>query len=324
MGKNYYIDFQEKMEEKSYCNLVLEGGGVLSVAYAGALQELENKGILKGIINYAGASAGAMVAGGLACGANSEYITKMMKSSDFKKFADYGSKIKVLYNIYRHNGACPGNYFSEWYGSIIEELTGDRNITLKQLHDRKGGKLVIAVVNVTTRRPELWDYKNKPDVSLVEAVRASMSMIVIFEPAEIDGNLYIDGGTLCNYPIQAFHYDGEDGDTINPRTLGLMLMSNSELRTRYPKIESFFQYITASIECVRIQTQKMHLDEQDWKRTIKIPTGNVSSINFGIGDQDKNTLIEAGKKAVLDHFSGIKTFTTTAGFKSGHTKKEEN
>jgi NTE family protein len=309
------------MEENIYYNLVLEGGGVLGVAYAGALEELEKRGILKGIVNYAGASVGSIVAGVLACGATCEYIKNMMISVDFRKFVDIGSKIKGVYNIFVHNGLCNGDYFYQWYGDIIETLTNNRNITLKQLYDKRGCKLVISVVNISLRRLELWDHKNKPDISLVDAVRASMSIQGLFIPPEIDNNLYVDGGSLCNYPIQAFHYDE---DEINPHTIGLMLVSNSEIHPEYPPIDSLFQYISANVECLWSQPQKLHIDEKDWKRTIKIPTGDISFVNFSIKDEEKIYLIEEGRKAVSDYFEGVsKRYNSFKCFKSVHTREEE-
>jgi NTE family protein len=50
----------------SYKNLVLEGGGVRGLAYAGAFSVLEKKGILQQIENVAGSSAGS-IAGMLVC-----------------------------------------------------------------------------------------------------------------------------------------------------------------------------------------------------------------------------------------------------------------
>ena len=40
-------------------NLVFKGGGVLGIAYAGAIESLEEKGLLKNIKRVAGTSAGS-------------------------------------------------------------------------------------------------------------------------------------------------------------------------------------------------------------------------------------------------------------------------
>lgn len=310
--------------EADYVNLVLEGGGVLGVAYVGALKELEHRGVLKGIINFAAASAGAIISGVLACGASVDYVAKIMKKLQFKKFLDYGNKIRAIYNVLYYKGACPGDYFCEWYSGLISKLTGNPNITLAEIHATYGGRLVIAVVNISKRRLEYWDYKSRPDMPLVLAVRASMSIQGIFMPVEIDGDLYVDGGTLNNYPIKAFHYDSPDGDIINPRTIGLMLMADEEFDAQYPRIETLLNYATANIECLWSQPQKIHMDEQDWERTIKIPTGGVSSIDFSISQYDIDRLIEAGSRAVNAHFDGKRTFRKVFMCeRSSHTIEDE-
>ena len=57
------------MDQKKVClkKLVFEGGGVLGVAYCGALEELSNRGMLCEVDTYAGTSAGSIVAALMAC-----------------------------------------------------------------------------------------------------------------------------------------------------------------------------------------------------------------------------------------------------------------
>jgi NTE family protein len=63
-------------------NLVLEGGGVLGIAYSGALLELESHIDLGAIENVAGSSAGSIAAAALAAGASTAYIAKTMAVFD--------------------------------------------------------------------------------------------------------------------------------------------------------------------------------------------------------------------------------------------------
>ena len=53
-------------QKNIYKNLVLEGGGVRGLAYAGAFDELQRRGILSQIDKVAGTSAGA-IAGVMVC-----------------------------------------------------------------------------------------------------------------------------------------------------------------------------------------------------------------------------------------------------------------
>ncbi|HXK95582.1 MAG TPA: patatin-like phospholipase family protein, partial [bacterium] len=70
-------------------NLVFEGGGVKGIAYAGALEFLDQKGdILPEIRRVAGTSAGAITAAILALGARSQEIKEIVGGTDFRKFMD--------------------------------------------------------------------------------------------------------------------------------------------------------------------------------------------------------------------------------------------
>ena len=142
-------------------------------------------------------------------------------------------------------------------------------------------------------------------------------------PVEIDGDLYIDGGSICNYPIQAFHYRGPNGDIINPRTIGLMLVSDNV--PSHSQINNMLDYGIACVEYLWARSQKFHMDDQDWARTIKIPTGKISSIGSNITHDEVRTLIKAGKIAVSKYFSGIKTFRadTFQCVRAPHTEEDE-
>src|SRR5665213_1622991 len=64
-----------------YKNLVLEGGGVRGLAYAGALEVLEQKNILSQVQNVAGSSAGAIAGLMISLGYHSKEIDSVLQLS---------------------------------------------------------------------------------------------------------------------------------------------------------------------------------------------------------------------------------------------------
>ena len=62
-----------------YKNLALEGGGVRGLAYAGALEVLEQKNILKNVERVAGSSAGAIAGLMISLGYNSTEIDSILQ-----------------------------------------------------------------------------------------------------------------------------------------------------------------------------------------------------------------------------------------------------
>jgi len=69
-------------------NLVFEGGGVKGIAYTGALEVLEKKGILNNIQRFAGTSAGSIVAVFLAVGFTPKEIKEILKKTNFESFKE--------------------------------------------------------------------------------------------------------------------------------------------------------------------------------------------------------------------------------------------
>ena len=290
---------QTNMSKPPYRNLVLCGGGILGISFCGALEELRQLGLLHGIKNYAASSAGSIIAGALACGASYNFLSRELMEIDFSTFVDYGNKIKAMYNLYYYNGICTGDTFLTWYGDILEKLTGNADITLKEVHDKFGGRLVITATSLNSRKVIYFDHRSHPDLSLKLAVRMSMSIPFLFMPVEYADDVFVDGGVLDNFPMRAFYYDS---DHINPKTLGLLLTTAID-NNECVKTTGIWSMIDALYSCYITQTQKMYMDPQDWDRTIKIPCGNVSSFNFYIDSTTKTKLVEVGKQSVIDHFN---------------------
>jgi NTE family protein len=91
----------------NYSNLVFEGGGVKGIAYVGALQVLEQKGILANIKGVAGTSAGAIMSSLIALGYSVTDISNIMNNLDFSKFKDGESILELPFKY----GLYKGDYF---------------------------------------------------------------------------------------------------------------------------------------------------------------------------------------------------------------------
>lgn len=71
-----------------YDTLLLEGGCVKGVAYAGAAHALEEAGALGSIRRFAGSSAGAMAAALLAAGVSASELSEILLEIDFRELLD--------------------------------------------------------------------------------------------------------------------------------------------------------------------------------------------------------------------------------------------
>ena len=80
-------------------NLVISGGGIRAILHLGALKILEEKNILKNIKNFAGSSAGSMIALLLCIGYSPNDIIIIFLKINLDKFYDISDIFDFL-NIY--------------------------------------------------------------------------------------------------------------------------------------------------------------------------------------------------------------------------------
>src|SRR5258706_10812550 len=118
----------------SYKNLVFEGGGIRGLAYPGALQVLEEKGIIKNIERVAGTSAGALTALMVGLGYNSLEIDSITYSIKIKQFNDGKGILGKIIRMKKKYGIFKGDKYERWLGQLIKYKTGNTNTTFLQLH----------------------------------------------------------------------------------------------------------------------------------------------------------------------------------------------
>lgn len=168
-------------EQNRKVGIFLSGGGALGFAHIGILQALEEEGIYPEYI--AGASMGALVGSFYASGKSPEDIKKIVL--DEKLY-----KRRKLFSI---SGAKKKNVSFTSHKKVRKIL--ERHINTDNFEDLPR-KLMVAVSNLTDHSTEVIDSGNH----LLDYLLASMSIPAIFEPVEMNGKIYIDGGMFNHFP----------------------------------------------------------------------------------------------------------------------------
>ena len=191
-------------------NLVFEGGGVKGVAYVGAMQRLEEKGILADIKRVGGTSAGAINAVLVGLGYTSTQTMNIMNKLNFKKFMDDDlGVIRDFDRLLSEYGWHKGAFFRKWISKLIKKKTGNPNATfadVEKLKDEKGFRDMYFIgTNISTHFAEVFSFEHTPRVCIADAVRISMSIPLFFASCRSPrGDVYVDGGLLNNYPVKLF------------------------------------------------------------------------------------------------------------------------
>jgi NTE family protein len=194
----------------NFRNLVFEGGGVKGIAYLGALEVLEERGILADIERIGGTSAGAINAIILGLGFSGEEARDIIWSLDFNNFMDDSWGVgRDAARLVQQFGWYKGDYFRDWIGGLIREKTGNSESTfadIEALKEKKGFRSMYFMgTNLSTAFSEVFSAEHTPRMCVADAVRISMSIPLFFAARRsARGDVYVDGGVLDNYPIKLF------------------------------------------------------------------------------------------------------------------------
>jgi NTE family protein len=257
LGPIFPARAQAPASPSHYRNLVLEGGGIRGIAYGGALQELESRGVLASLVRVGGTSAGAIQAALLAVGYSAQEIIDVVNATPVQRLNDgrfifFGGTHRLVkqYGWYR------GDEFSAYLSELVARKTQQPNLTLGELHTlalAQPGRyrdLYTTGTNLTTQRTQVFSHETNPTMRVADAVRISMSIPLYFRAVLLDGQnnvitgppapgqpvqVLVDGGLLANYPIDLFDKPrylpaglaaaspDARGNVFNPETLGLRL-----------------------------------------------------------------------------------------------------
>jgi NTE family protein len=275
-------------------NLVFKGGGVLGIAYAGAIEALEKEGILSGVKRTAGTSAGAVAAVLISLGYSSNEIVNVLGNTNFKKFQDDLNPLKLTkkYGLYR------GEKLLKWVQEIIYQKTGNKDLTFAELENQGYKTLKVFASDLNTTSLTEFSCDKTPNVKIAESIRASMSIPLFFDawkfPDEQPNNhIYVDGGVLYNYPITAF------GDL--DKTLGFFIDINElDDGLDFNDVSSYLKHLFRTV--LNAQDIDFFKTLESDTTTVIIKNKGIAITNFNLTKEQKDILYLEGKNATLNYF----------------------
>lgn len=186
-----------------YTTLVMSGGGIKGLGLLGALQFLADKHKLHHVHKYIGTSVGAIIGYLLSIGYSPIEIMVVINQ---KQIIEKMMKGLNMMDLIHHGGAL--NYFV--LHEFLEDLTISKVghvLTLRELYDEFGKILVCCTYNYNTKECEYLDYLKNPTLPCLTALRMSSTLPFLFHPFLYEGNLYVDGAVLDNFPVSQLDED---------------------------------------------------------------------------------------------------------------------
>lgn len=174
---------------------VLSGGGNRGPLQVGALRALLEAGIRPDMI--IGCSAGALNAAYMARHFSLEQVEKLLTVWERTGKEDVypGGSLQILWRILRRKDSLYDN--SNFYAHLQRNGT-DPALTFGNLSDNI--RLYITATHLQSER--LHVFGDKPGDRVLDALMASTALPPVHPPWTIDGERYIDGGTVTPLPLR--------------------------------------------------------------------------------------------------------------------------
>ncbi|HPH71413.1 MAG: patatin-like phospholipase family protein [Candidatus Cloacimonetes bacterium] len=278
----------------------LSGGGARGFAHIGVLKVLEEEGIYPDYI--AGTSIGAVIGALYAMGYSANDLEDMCLTLNWNELISDTQKRKDLY-IGQKRWTPYGNVIFDLNESWIPQIPSSVFVA---------NNLNLELFKLTAASSQINNFSDLPvpficnatDLitgegvtftkgSLMQALRASISIPSLFEPFELNGHLYIDGGISQNMPINLLHEMGAD------KVLGIKV--NSTLR-KEENLNNFVDILDQTINIGITRNLNEHLDVCDL--LIEPDLTNFASTDY----QHIQSIIAAGEESARQMIDQIRAF----------------
>lgn len=295
---------------------VFEGGGIRGIAFAGAIQAMEENNVEW--VRLAGTSVGSIIASLLAAGYKSNEINEHIKLIDFHllRGRTWLNRIPFVGNMAHlllHLGMYQNDYIEKWLHNLLLKKG------ISTFADLPAGKLKIIASDITNGRmlifpDDLPKYNINPATfSIAKAVMMSTSIPFFYRPVRLQTKkqkaYIIDGGLLSNFPIWLF-------DAKNPRfpTFGFHFLKDTI--SAKATIPTPF-HLAYNVFRTMMQAHDLrYLKGETLERTITIDPGEITATDFELSATQMDKLYQSGYQAASD-------FLATWNFEQHKKRRKE-
>jgi NTE family protein len=231
------MDVLEGMKHKTYDTLVLGGGGTKGLSILGTLAYFFENHSLENLRRISGTSIGSVIGSLMGLRIPPREIYEIAKSVDVP-FQGSGG----LQNFSKKYGVWSlRKSLAPFFSLLLENFEG-HSPTFEEYFRKTQIHLKICASNVNSLKLVYFDHESTPKVRVINAIRASCCLPGIFKAVKINGDYYVDGGFVENFPMGAW---SGASDFLEEKILGISVSGVS----KRAKIDSVFDYMyrTASL-----------------------------------------------------------------------------
>ena len=183
-------------------HIVLSGGGVFGYSAFGSLKHLHNEGYwdINNIKTIYGTSTGAIFGTMIALKYDMQIIYDYLIKRPWDKVFKFD--MYSIINSFQKRGIFDITIIKEMFKPLFGGLDMPMTITMYELYQITHIELHLFTIGLSEFDSIDISHLTHPEWAVIDAVYASAALPILFSPLVKDAKYYLDGGILCNYPIQ--------------------------------------------------------------------------------------------------------------------------
>jgi len=194
-------------------NLVLSGGAFKACAFIGCLKVIEEKSMRGTIKNVIASSAGTLIGIMFCAGLNTTEMRALMSKSMHRYLASEFD-VDDIFDIFDNMGIDDGRIFTDMVTEFLLERFQVPDLTFLEFTKKTGMNFVVTGSNVSLAKPEYFSVDTTPTMSVVQAIRISISLPFIMKPVIYKDMLYVDASLFNNFPVDYFNVQQPFQDSL--------------------------------------------------------------------------------------------------------------
>ena len=241
-----------------------------------------------------------------------------------------------LFSFVELGGWYSADNFLKWISGKLDsgEFNGKprkfSEMTLEQYYEATGKDLSLVASDTTAEMMLVLNHRTAPKLPVVWAVRMSMSIPLLWQEVvwqkewdkyrkmKMEGHTIVDGGLLSNFPIELFISDLKSvtdvmGNKTSEHVLGLLIDETLPVPgAKTPKGSGNGKFDISQLATVQrlnhlintlLGARDKSVIEAFENYVVRMPAKGYGTTEFDMTDERRDTLVEAGRKAMYNYFA---------------------
>jgi NTE family protein len=276
--------------------ICLSGGGIKGLAHIGALEVLQERGLLRAVREYIGISAGALCAFALCVGCTLSELRMVVELLEFGNLRTL--EPETVFEFPETYGIDTGENLVRLVSAILRAKHLPVDITFAGLRAARPTlpALRMYATDLNTCRAAELSVAATPDMELRLALKASMAIPIYFQPVRepATGHVLVDGGVVCHSPLKFL----TEEEILT--TLSLTFSDEHKPKEDIQTLGGFLKQLYFALDF----QYNEELVGQHKDRVIVLRCGAFNALNFEMTQEEKVGLLLSGRDSVVRFLDG--------------------